>query len=281
MDKKLILCSMLALAIGVAVVVPVEYFMLAEAQTTSDLTRIDPWFSVNVTYAYCNPYNNGGNTTTQLYGSSIQAVANFTVTADALKDADTKVGNFTVTTDGLKGADAQIEYYKFAVSSDQGAIVDMGYYIVLDKENIVTGTCGDGTISFANGLTYNGPASNGGKGINWAVWKPDTVVGFVSNYIFGTDPNNVPEEVIKLRNAQTLYIDVSKVCTVTVKGDITITKPATEEVLQHIELTKTADGFVYGNYVEGTLPLPITPQPPLNNELLTLTPFGPNNTTQP
>ena len=264
MDKKLILCSILALAIGVAVVVPVEYFMLAEAQTTSDLTRNDPWFSVNVTYAYCNPYNNGGNTTTQLYGSTIQAVANFTLTTDALKDAD-----------------AQIEYYKFAVSSDQGAIVDMGYYIVLDKENIVTGTCGDGTISFANGLTYNGPASNGGKGINWAVWKPDTVVGFVSNYIFGTDPNNVPEEAIKLRNAQTLYIDVSKVCTVTVKGDITITKPANEEALQHIELTKTADGFVYGKYVEGTLPLPITPHPPTDNELLPLTPVGPNNTTQP
>jgi hypothetical protein len=237
-EKRLIACSILAIAIGIATIVPLEYMMGAEAQVNAELPKVEPWFNVNVTYAYCNPNQNGGNNTMTFDGAMIQAVANFTVTPNALKDAD-----------------AQIEYYQFAVSSDQGPIVNMGYYIVIEaNQDIVTGI-GPG-ITFANGLTYNGPATNGGQAINYAEWNSSYTLGFVSDYIFSTNGNDTPQAVTALRNAQTLYIDVSKVCTVTVNGNVTVTTPASHDILQHIELTKIGSEFVYGTYAEGTLPIP-------------------------
>jgi hypothetical protein len=264
-EKKLILCSMLAIAIGIATIIPLEYVMSAEAQAA--VPDVEPWFNVNISYAYADTHQSGGNDTTTWDGARIGAVANFTLTSDALKDAD-----------------AQIEFYKFAVSSDQGPIVDMGYYIVEDKANIVNSLCGDGTIGFSNGLSYKGPQSNGGQGINWQAWKPDTILGFVSDYISAYNGGDMPQAVTQLRNAQTLSIDVSKVCSVTVKGNVTVTTQANGEILQHIELTKSADGFIYGSYMTGTLPIPIIPHSTdaaTPSPSTVCTPIVPTNSTQP
>ncbi len=238
-EKKLILCGILAIAIGIATIVPLEYMMAA--QTQANAQTVAPWFNANTIYAYCNPNDNGGNYTMSFYGSMIQVVANFTVTPLALKNAD-----------------AQIEYYQFAVSSDQGPIVNLGYYIFDCKQpDDVTYLSGNGTIGFANGLIYNGPACNGGTGINYNVFNTSYTVGYVSDYIFAYNANNMPKAVTELRNAQTLYINVSRICTVTVNGNVTVTTPASHQVLQHIVLTKAGSDFVYGTYTEGTVPFPI------------------------
>jgi hypothetical protein len=261
-EKKLILCGILAIAIGIATIVPLEYMMAAQAQENSnanstaqinaEIPKVEPMFSdVNITYAYCDANKIVGNDTSTLYGAGIEAVVNFTLNPDA-----------------LNGADAQIEYYKFAVSSDQGPIINMGYYIVLaSNQNIVTGIGGpNGTVNFASGLNFNGPTlgqninyGSGGQDINLDVWSPNYAMGYVSNNIFGTDSNNLPQAATELRNAQTLYIDVSKLCTVTVNGNVTVTTPASNQILQHIELTNLGSGvgFMYGSYVQGTMPLPI------------------------
>jgi hypothetical protein len=236
MEKKLIACSILAIAIGIATIVPLEYLMVPPIVQA---TVVEPWFNVNVTYAYCNPNLSGGNDTMTFDGAMIQAVVNFTLTPDALKNAD-----------------VQIEYYQFAVSSDQGPIVNMGYFISIEKPGITTGASGNGTIWFANGLIYNGPACNGGSGMDPEAWNSPFMLGFVSDYIFSTNGNDAPQAVTALRSAQTLYIDVSKTCTVTVNGNVTITTPASHDILQHIELTKTGNEFAYGTYTEGTLPIP-------------------------
>src|SRR4030042_5234269 len=142
-EKKIILCGILAIAIGVAVILPLEYFMSATAKAAAP---DKPWFTVAVPYAYCNPNFSGGNSTMSLYGASIQAVANFSLTPDALNNAD-----------------ARIEYYKFRVYSDQGPIVNMTYYIVYSKSYVVTGISGEGRIQFEGGLVYEGTPSNGGQ----------------------------------------------------------------------------------------------------------------------
>jgi len=239
-EKKLIAWSILAIAIGIATIVPLEYFMGAEAQANAALIKIEPWLNVNITYAYCNIDTTSSNSTMSLYGASIGAVANFTLTPNALKNAD-----------------AQIEYYKFAVSSDQGPIVDMGYHVSLEKPGIVYGASGNGTIWFENGLTYIGPVGTGGQHLNYEVLDRSFTTGYVSDYIFGTNANDLPQVVTDLRNAQTLYIEVTKVSTVTVKGNVTVTTPASTDVLQRIELTKTDYGFIYGGYADGTLPIPM------------------------
>ena len=263
-EKKVILCAILAITIGIGTIVPMEYLMSAQAQANAQTAQaqekanaaadvqalVQPMFSdINITYAYSNLDKTSSNDTMTLYGSSIEAVVNFTLAPDALKNAD-----------------AQIEYYKFAVSSDQGPIFNMGYYLVLEANSYVTTGMGgpEGTITFANGLTFNGPSAtdsqdinfgSGGQCINYPAWGSNFTMGYVSNYICGTDPNNLPQAVSELRNAQTLYIDVSKLCTVTVNGNVTVTTPASNQILQHIVLTKTGDGlgFTYGSYSEAVL----------------------------
>lgn len=244
-EKKLILFAVVAIAIGIATIVPLEFMLAAEAQIkiakeNVAITNVQPWFNVGVTYAHVNPEVNGGNSTMSLYGAKIEALANFTLTPNALETAD-----------------AQIEYYRFAVSSDQGLIVNMGYYVLESKgAELVTFVSGDGTIGFANGLTYKGPACNGGQGINAEAWNKPFIVGLVSDYIFGTSANDVPKAVTDIRNAEAIYIDVSKVCTVTVKGNVTVTTPSSSDILQHIELIKTDTGFTYGAFTPGILPFP-------------------------
>ncbi len=284
-EKKVILCAILAIALGIATIVPLEYMMTAQAQAnaqtaeaqakanaTADVqASVQPMFSdVNVTYAYCNPDKTTSNDTGTFYGSSVEAVVNFTLAPDALKNAD-----------------AQIEYYKLAVSSDQGPILNMGYYIVLEANSYVTTGMGgpEGTITFANGLTFNGPTATGqdidfgnGQCINYPAWSSSSnyTWGYVSNFIYGSDPNNLPQTVTELRNATTIYIDVTKICTVMVTGNITVTTPGSNQILQHIELTNTGNGFLYGTYNEANNPFPMSGDPgvtlaPGANETQTVT----------
>ena len=283
-NSKLVICGIFAVAIGIAAVIPMEYMMTAQAQANAQIAQaqekanatadvqasVQPMFSdVNITYASCSPDKTSSNDTMTLYGSSIEAVVNFTLAPDALQNAD-----------------AQIEYYKLAVSSDQGPLFNMGYYIVLEANSYVTTGIGgaEGTITFANGLTFNGPVATGsqdinfgcgGQAINYGQFPTNYTLGYVSHYFFGSDANNLPQAAAELRNATTLYIDVSKICTVTVTGNITVTTPASNQILQHIELTKTDNGFVYGAYVQGTLPIPmLTPA-----TLAPLRTFVPTNIT--
>lgn len=247
-EKKLILCSILAISIGIAAIVPLQYLM--NAKTASALPNVEPWFNINVEYAECNPYLFGNATATTQDAASIQAIANFTLTANAMES----------------DADTQIEYYKFAVSSEQGPICDLGYYIVEGKENIVgvntsiNGSDGDCTITLANGLTYSVAKSNeaicwSGQTVGWSGDNsPSSVYGAPFMVISANNGEELPQAATQLRNAQTLSIDVSKVYTVTVKGNVTVTTPADPTILQHIELTKTDNGFVYGTNPEGTLP---------------------------
>ena len=257
-EKKLILCSILAISIGIATIIPLQYLMTAEAQTNADTiaeaqdaiaeaqaiteaTKVEPWYNVDVTYAYCNPNEAGANDTATWSGVSIKIVANFTLIPEALKNAE-----------------AQVEYYKFAVSSEQGPITDLYYYIAQTNDSsFITFISGWGTVGFANGLTYNGPHCSGGQGGQYH----DHFVGNY-NYTMGFLSSNYNEEeaaqiVTQIRNAQTLYIDVSKASTVKVTDNFTVTEPASDEVIQHIELTKVSDGFLFGGYKQGTMPLPV------------------------
>jgi hypothetical protein len=242
-EKKVILFSILAIAIGIATVIPMEFLMAAQAQenvqqASARLPTVEPLFNVNVTYAYCNPNKISQNDTMTLNGSDIEAIVNFTLNPTAIPNAD-----------------AQIEYYQFAVSCDQGPIANMTYYVAEDPNNNTVVVIGPGIVALSYGLT-SGPVPSNNQGLNYNPLNSGFTTGLVSDYIFGTDPNNLPQVVNDLRNAQTLYIDVSKISTVTVVGNSTVTTPASNQILQHIVLTKTGNEFVYGTYTDGTLPFP-------------------------
>ena len=266
-EKKLILCGILAIIIGVATIVPIEYFMSqpVASQLVAQGATDQPWFNVNIPYVYVNLYQSGGNGTMSWNGAGIEGIVNFTATPDAID---------------LKGALAKIEYYQFAVSSNEGPIINMSYGIAFMFEKLgvagypggcymsITGLGGNG-FTFANNVTINGvPNYEGdcsGTGMMGDVigdnlppgTTNDTYAAHVfSDSLLGYNGAN-SQAVNDLRSAQTLSIDVTSICTVVYDGNVTINTPSSNQVLQHIELTKTNSGFVYGAYTQGEMPFPM------------------------
>jgi hypothetical protein len=283
-EKRLIAFIILAIVIGIATIIPLEYSMTSQDGTSAQTAQVEasaqagqaganvqatltPWFGVAIPYAYVNLHDSGGNDTMTWNGAMIQAIANFTLTPDALN---------------LKNADAQIEFYQFRVSSEQGAIVNLTYSIAVCREEInvpglpggcymaITGS-GCNRFTFADGTIYDGNAVAGdsvcGGGVVLAN-MPDILpvqnytVAVVGSYIADYDGNSSMQTLTELRNAQALYIDVSRICSVSYQGNSssttgTTTTMASSQVIRHIMLTKTNDGFVYGTYEEGTVPFPM------------------------
>jgi hypothetical protein len=263
-EKKLVLCAVIAITIGIAVIAPLEYFM--SSQPVVQAAPDQPWFTVNVTYARINLNLNGGNNTASWDGVAIEGIANFTATPDAI---------------ALRGADAKIEYYQFAVSSNDGPIVNVTYAIAYSVEKLgvlglpggvymgITGL-GANSFTFANGASYNGiPNYKGYCGGSicldeviadtpaGATNETSAAPGFCASIMNYNGANSNSQVVSELRNAQTLSIDVSRICSVAYNGTLTVKMLSGSQVLQHIELTKTNGGFVYGTYTQGTQPYPM------------------------
>jgi hypothetical protein len=264
-EKKLILFSILAIGIGVATIVPLEYLMTGQGGASAQ--TITPWFDFSVPYVYVNLHQNGGNNTATWDGSIIQGVANFTFTPDAI---------------ALKNADAQIEYYRLRVYSDVGDVINLTYSMAISREDLnvagypggcftaITGS-GNNIFNFADGTNFDGNAviednQCGGGTVRYFLPGELPEVNYtttvISSYIANYNGNNANEALTALRNANELYIDTSRIFTVAYHGNATstistITTMTDTHVLQHIELTKTAEGFVFGAYKEGTVPFPM------------------------
>ncbi len=254
LEKKLVALSIFALAIGLALALPLTYFTPVVGVNAQG---INPWFNPDVTYAYINLHNTGD-------GVPIQGVVNFTYSSAAMD---------------LKGANAQIEFYKFHIYSDKGSIANISYSIAITGRvndpwsptgfNYVINGTRDNIFYFADGSSYDANAVIGdseyGSGIVICNNMPD----------FPLDSTYMPavllscitdsETIDNMKNAQTLYIDVIRTFSVSHKGDYTGSTTTTnltdDEVLFTVEMTKIDNGFVYGNYVEGTVPFPMQVPP--------------------
>ena len=238
-ERKIILCSILAIALGIATVVPMAYLMAAQAQestkvgspTNNVLSTVNPLFVVNVTYVTCNPNGTAGSDTTPLYGIA-------TIEADV---------NFTLIPNDLKNVDVGIEYYRFEVSTDQGPVLNMTYYITEDTTTGIMQISQTGETVLANDLSNGSVTCNSGQTITFTPDNSSFVTGLINGNICWPDPNNPPQAVTELINAQTLYIDVTRISTTTINGNGTVTTPASNQTLQHIAITNPGYGdFEYG-----------------------------------
>ena len=262
-EKKLIAYSVFALVIGFAAIMPLQYLM--SGPIGANAQNITPWFDVSIPYAYINLSVSGGNDTMTWDGALFQSVANFTLTPDAI---------------ALKNADAQIEFYQFRLYSDVASIVNITYSVAVTRDepgnpeipgsyySAITGVGGN-TYYFADGTTYDGnivtgdSISGGAKVLtNSGLPLENYTLAVVGSYIADYNGDNTVQELAELRNAQALYIDVSKICSVSYQGNSSSTSATTstlasDEILCQIELTKIENGFVYGTYIEGTVPFPI------------------------
>jgi len=261
-QKRVIVLIILAIAITIAVILPLQHIMTGE--TGGAKAQIAPWFKVNVPYAYVNLNQAGTNNTMNWDGAQIQAIANFTLTPEAI---------------ALKDADAQIEFYQFHLYSDQGSIVNITYSVAVSRSETyspetagrqgigITGSGGN-IFNFADGTTYDanpviGESITGGGQVlfnNPELPERDYTVASVGSYIADYNGENSNPVLANLRNTQVLYLEVSRIFSITYQENAepaTTTTLASNEILCQIELTKINDGFVYGTYTEGTLPTPV------------------------
>ena len=263
--KNYITFSILAIAIAVATILSMTYFTGGGMQASA---QIVPWFEADVPYAYVDLYQSAGNNTMAWDGVLVNGVFNFTITPNARE---------------LTGAVAQIEFYKIHIYSDQGSIINRTYSVAVcgrvpDPNSwngynyAITGSGGSGWYEFADGTTFDGGAifGEGSGGTSMYNNLPDyplqefTIAPF-SLYIADYDGEEAIEIISELRNTQTLYLEISKVGTVAYQlnsnSKPTIITLIEEEILYQLEFTKIDSGFVYKEFVEGSVGYPVHTPP--------------------
>ena len=240
--KNVIAFSILAVTIGIASIVPLAFFMSpAKAQTTDDI----PWFNLDVPYASWIATSND-NATGYLVGiGPIYGLVSYSSTYH--------VGlNFTVNPDAVDILDnARVEYYQLQVYSDKGQIDNVTTSFGANCKNDINPTS---SFFFAREDWFNTTTNGGGTFITKfngtltdCLANGLGLTGTSGSYSSNSFKNTtLPQEFLNIQNANKIYIDVRRLGYVTFNGNSTIVTLASNEVIQHVELTKNGDQFVYG-----------------------------------
>jgi hypothetical protein len=273
--KRMLLYSILALTIGIATILPLSYLTLRDDTNQKPISSIGM-----ILYAHAVPtthINNGVITNRQ----TVNLLTNFTLNPD------------TATTN-LKDVDAQIEIYNFHIYSDKASIANITYSISICKLIPTNSTRGynstiqgsgagfwifnDGTkFDIKDVLGYTEGTNDVGFRVGRGTWSEENGYSYSSEvdrtlqrgYFVGSSSAILSEingdeksvqASINIKNAQTLYIDTTRVMTVTYKSKLNSsdsTAPATSsittatmdsnKVIGHIELAKTDWGFASGS----------------------------------
>jgi hypothetical protein len=242
-EKKLILCSIFALTIGIATITPLTIFMSTAKAQTDEAT---PWFNIYVPYAL---YTANVTDVPVEYPDGLGPRMTYTT-------AYTMDFNITVNPAAQPNLEvARAEYFEMQIYSDLGPIENLTHYI---------GASGNGNISYDPAKTflfsrenwfnisspggmflsqYNGTLSSVfGTGL-----LQQGMAGLSSSSFFPDQPQTASQKFQNSYNADKIYIDVRRVGFVSFDGNSTIVTLADNSVIQHLELTRQGDQFVYGS----------------------------------
>jgi hypothetical protein len=238
-EKKMVTLSIIALMIGIATIVPLAFFMSARAETTYDKS----WFNFNVPYAYIKANSTDFHNGTSEYGYWQSMVLNVTINEDAKRE--------------LTDAEARIEYFKVQIYAENGPIINITYFVGANR----TGTFDPVSFHFERNNWFDSNTTGGGTFIpntdsNGVVL---TQTGGSLTAVGPTDADWKNDILLKridlINNAEVLYIDIQRLGWVTFNGNSTVATLAEEGIIQHLELTKYGDGFLYNNlFTEDQLP---------------------------
>jgi hypothetical protein len=237
-EKKIILCSILAVTIGIATIFPLAFFMQPARAQETDV----PWFNVEISNAYYQATTEDEN---KLFPEGMVPLVNYRTTS--------YLGlQYTLNPDAadlIQGA--RMEYFLVRIYSDLGPIENMTIhfgantiddYDPSDRFSFVRedwfNTTGSGGcfLSKFNGTLAEALANGMNKGGNGG--------GYGSSAFANT---SLPEKFLNAKNAQTIYIDVSRLGLVTFDGNNTIVTLAdSNQIIAHVELTKNDNEFIYG-----------------------------------
>jgi len=229
-EKKLITYSVVALLIGIASISPLMFLMSAKAETAPK-----PWFNLNVPYAYVK-----ANFTENLNGQDVYdywrvLVLNFTLNPEAENEI----------------YDARFEYYEFQLYTDKEQLGNISYFVGTNRTNLFD--FDRESFHFMRDDWFDSNSS----GIFTPHWNASSLLedspSVLSRYSSPTGHttgynlryNEAPRMVAALREAEILFIDIRKTGSLTFNGNSTLVTLPEHGFLQHLELKKYGDGFLY------------------------------------
>jgi hypothetical protein len=235
-DRKLVACSVLTFIIGICAITPL-LFMIPNA-AKADIASSQPWFNLDVPYAYWTANSTENSNGTVTYGECYLTLFNVSLNSAAIQQA----------------VDARIEYFQIQVYTDKAPIENLTYSVGTNRTAAFdsiessfhfvrdnwfdTNTSGGGMF----GGDFSGNEFGGLSGINSGLCP-------LSNWLNST----VSQRIFNIENADAIYLDIRRLGSVILDGNSTIVTLASNEVIQHIELTKSGDQFVYGTLPQSQL----------------------------
>ncbi len=226
-DKKLIAYSVIALLIGIASITPLIFLMTAKAETTPK-----PWFNLDVPYAFLK-----ANFTENLDGRDIYS------------DLHSIVLNFTLNPEAENEIfDARFEYFELQVYTDKEPVWNSSYFVGSNRTNSFTFEAD--AFHFMREGWFDSNTTGSGGGMFAYQWNASgtadiSTMSGISTYSSATGHTNAPREFTALKDAEIVYIDVRRVGLVTFDGNSTMVTLSDDAVIQHIELQKFGEGFLY------------------------------------
>ncbi|GEM_PF-1780918 len=219
--------------------------------------------SANITYAYVDLNQAGGDTASGT-GAKIHVMANITLTSEF----------------NLKYADAKVEFYGFHLYSEQGSIANLTYSLMVEKLSPYGSGSGysdspirsssanyvrfsDGTIIDVTEIIGDN-FGGGGGGFNSYYYPNRTHIVIGAGTFITSSEAKQSQALTDFRNAQTLYIDVTRILGVTFQENANPMVTPTlfsDEVLCHVELIKVGDRFGYGAYTGDEYNYPVVDDP--------------------
>ena len=242
-EKKLILCSIIAISIGIATIAPLSIFMSTAKAQTDEAT---PWFNIDVPYALYTANVTDGPVE---YPDGLGPRMTYTTTYDI---------QFNVTLNPaaeLSSEGARAEYFEIQIYSDLGSIENLTQYVgancngnisynpaenfFFSRENWFNTSSGSGGLFISQ---YNGTLSS-----VFGTGSLQGTGGASSSSYFPGEPQKASLKFQNSYNADKIYVDIRRVGFVSFDGNSTIVTLADNTVIQHLELTRQGDQFVYGS----------------------------------
>jgi hypothetical protein len=251
-DRKLVACSVLTFIIGICAITPLLFMMPNAAK--ADIASSQPWFNLDVPYTYWTANSTKNSNGTVTYGEWYLTLFNVSLNSAAVQQA----------------VDARIEYFQIQVYTDKAPIENLTYFVGTNRTAAFdsiessfhfirdnwfdTNTSGGGMF----GGDFSGNEFGGMSGTNAGLCP-------LSNWLNST----VSQRIFNIENAKAIYLDIRRLGSVILDGNITTAILSSNEVIQHFELKKFGEGFLYNNMIpENQLPQTnlLSPQFVLENE---------------
>lgn len=247
-EKKLIAVSVIALLIGVSSVIPMVFLI---SGTVKAETGPEPWFSIDVPYAYYVTSDGPLDYSHTTFPSSM-------IDPNSVSVQGIIPLNVTLTADlAEQDVDAQVEYYQIDVSSEKGLIENLHFVVATNSDKSFNITNLISSFHFMRNDWFDtdtfDPMKNGGGG-GYAI--PDWPSGRSILFPEGSSSSGTiggsktSREASAFREAETIVISVHRIGFVTFADDSTEVTFTNKETVTQIQLEKYGEeGWLYNNLV--------------------------------